>query len=103
MYFPIFLLHRISNDKDQELVNKLVPDTLRSLLRELPSLPSENAILLGWASELPVMVKMNYLEKGHRPQSNDPEYWNSWIKNRNNITWKEVANDWQQSKKTTNK
>ncbi|WP_196599886.1 ATP-binding protein [Pectinatus frisingensis] len=98
-----FLLHRISNDKDQELVNKLVPDTLRSLLRELPSLPSENAILLGWASELPVMVKMNYLEKGHRPQSNDPEYWNSWIKNRNNITWKEVANDWQQSKKTTNK
>ena len=30
-----FLLHRISNDRDQELVNKLVPDNLRGLLREL--------------------------------------------------------------------
>uniref|UniRef100_UPI0039BF5911 ATP-binding protein n=1 Tax=Pectinatus frisingensis TaxID=865 RepID=UPI0039BF5911 len=98
-----FLLHRISNDRDQELVNKLVPDTLRSLLRELPSLPSGNAILLGWASELPVMVKMNYLGKEHRPQSNDPEYWNSWIENRENIAWKNIANSWQQSKKPINK
>ena len=73
-----FLLHRISNDRDQELVNKLVPDNLRGLLRELPSLPSQRAILLGWASELPVMVHMNYLNEEHRPQSNDPDYWNIW-------------------------
>ena len=58
-----FLLHRLSNDRDQELVGKLVPDNLRGLLRELPSLPSRNAILLGWASELPVMVRMNYLDE----------------------------------------
>ena len=29
-----FLLHRISNDKDQELVHKLVPDNLQGLLRD---------------------------------------------------------------------
>lgn len=51
-----FLLHRISNDRDQELVHKLVPDNLHGLLRDLPSLPSRHAILLGWASELPVLV-----------------------------------------------
>ena len=36
-----FLLHRISNDRDQEQVHKMVPDNLRGLLRELPSLPSQ--------------------------------------------------------------
>ena len=58
-----FILHRISNDRDQELVHKLVPDNLRGLLRELPTLPSQNAILLGWASELPVLLRINDLPK----------------------------------------
>jgi hypothetical protein len=52
-----FILHRISNDRDQELVSKLVPDNLRGLLRELPSLPSQKAILLGWAPNYPLWFK----------------------------------------------
>ena len=90
-----FLLHRLSNDKDQELVGKLVPDNLRGLLRELPSLPSRNAILLGWASELPVMVRMNYLEEKYRPKSDDPEYWNVWTSSERTVNWKTVADRWQ--------
>ncbi len=98
-----FLLHRISNERDQELIHKLVPDNLRGLLRDLPSLPSKNAILLGWASELPVLVQMNHLSAEHRPRSDDPDYWNVWTgqdQNGNPVTrevnWKEVADDWQQ-------
>lgn len=90
-----FLLHRLSNDKDQELVGKLVPDNLRGLLRELPSLPSRNAILLGWASELPVMVRMNYLEEKYRPKSDDPEYWNVWTNSDRAVNWNTVASRWQ--------
>lgn len=96
-----FLLHRISNDRDQELVHKLVPDNLKGLLRELPSLPSQNAILLGWASELPVMVRINDLPKDKQPQSADPDYWNVWTGKDDDgkpvmrtPNWKEVADDW---------
>jgi hypothetical protein len=95
-------LHRISNDRDQELVNRLVPDNLKGLLRELPSLPSQNAILLGWASELPVLVKMNDLPKLHQPHSNDPDFWNVWTRQSEdgkpvvrNANWKVIADDWQ--------
>ena len=90
-----FLLHRISNDRDQELVNRLVPDNLRGLLRELPSLPSQKAILLGWAAELPVMVRMNYIKENHRPKSDDPNYWNVWIGD-HKADWKPIAEDWQE-------
>ncbi len=99
-----FLLHRISNDRDQELVQRLVPDNLRGLLRELPSLPSQSAILLGWASELPVLVKMNDLPKSQQPRSDDPEFWGVWIgkdEEGNAISrstdWHRVASDWQAS------
>lgn len=90
-----FLLHRLSNDRDQELVGKLVPDNLRGLLRELPSLPSRNAILLGWASELPVMVRMNYLDEKYRPKSDDPEYWKTWTESDRTVDWKDIAGKWQ--------
>lgn len=102
-----YLLHRISNDRDQELVHKLVPDNLRGLLRDLPSLPSRHAILLGWASELPVLVQMNALPDGQRPKSDDPDFWAVWSGKKRDDTgqdeaadrsvdWKAIADDWQQ-------
>ena len=91
-----FLLHRISNDRDQELVHRLVPDNLRGLLRELPSLPSQSAVLLGWASELPVLLKVNDLPKHQQPRSDDPAFWNVWTGSEDRrIDWNAVANDWR--------
>lgn len=98
-----FLLHRISNDRDQDKVTKLVPDNLRGLLRELPTLPSQFAILLGWASELPVLVRMNDLADHERPRSDDPDFWNVWTGRDEkgepvvrNVNWKGIADEWQQ-------
>ena len=97
-----FLLHRISNDRDQQLVHRLVPDNLRGLLRELPSLPSQRAILLGWASEVPVLVKMNDLPKSQQPRSDDPEFWGVWVGRNDEGTpvsraadWERITADWQ--------
>lgn len=104
-----FILHRISNDRDQELVSKLLPDNFRGLLKELPSLPSQRAILLGWASELPILVKIRDLIKEKRPQSDDPDFWDVWTgKNINgeevvrSVDWKKIADDWQEKLNDTN-
>lgn len=103
-----FVMHRISNDRDQELVKKLVPDNLRGLLRELPSLPSQHAIMLGWATELPLLVRIDDLKKEQQPHSDDPDFWDVWTGANDNddsvdrpANWKSVVHDWQGMVKET--
>ena len=94
-----FLLHRISNDRDQELVHRLLPDNMRGIFREIPTLPSQYAVLVGWASELPVMVKMRTLLKEQCPQSDDPDFWDVWTRNQDRrIDWSAISSDWQSNK-----
>ncbi|TGK82004.1 ATP-binding protein [Leptospira noumeaensis] len=91
-----FLLHRLVNDKDQEMVKKLVPDNLGSILNELPILPTKKAILLGWAAPIPIIVEMNTLADKDRPKSNDPEFWDVWTGSKEQkLNWKEIADEWQ--------
>lgn len=90
-----FLLHRLVNDSDQDLVGRLVPDNVGGLLKELPSLPSRQAILLGWATPIPVLVEMSELSDEQRPQSDDPDFWNVWTgKSQRAIDWVSIAQDW---------
>lgn len=67
-------------------------------------LPSQQAILLGWAAELPVLVKIRDLPESQRPRCEDPDFWDVWTgKNEKGepvtrvVDWKKVAEDWQQS------
>ena len=92
-----FLMHRIVNDRDQALVSKLVPDNLGGLLRDLPSLPSRQAILLGWATPVPMLVEMHELPVAQRPHSaDDPAFWDVWTgEAARDIDWGEVARDWR--------
>lgn len=91
-----FLLHRLVNDKDQEMVRKLVPDNLGGILNELPILPTKKAILLGWAAPIPIIVEMNTLKENDRPKSKDPEFWDVWtgLEDRE-VNWKDIADEWQ--------
>lgn len=105
-----FLLHRISNDRDQELIQKLVPDNLRGLLRELPTLPTQQAILLGWAAELPIMIRMNDLADHERPHSDDPDFWDVWSGKdvagntvTRDINWQKIVDAWQMKNVGDNK
>lgn len=90
-----FLLHRLVNDLDQQLVRSLVPDGLGDMLRELPSLPSRRAILLGWAAPAPILVEVREIEKDQRPWSPDPPYWAVWTgQEKRDIDWSSIARAW---------
>jgi DNA helicase HerA-like ATPase len=90
-----FLLHRIVNDRDQELIGRLVPDNLGDLLKELPTLPSQQAILLGWASPVPVLVDITTLEDSQRPRSDDPHFWEIWTGQQDRpVDWAPVVEEW---------
>ncbi len=90
-----FILHRIVNDADQNLVARLVPDNVGGLLRDLPSLPSKQAILLGWATPIPVLVEIDELAKEHQPQSADPDFWDVWTgAKKREIDWAKLSSEW---------
>jgi uncharacterized protein len=90
-----FLLHRLVNDHDQQLVGRLVPDNLGGLLSELPSLPSQQAILLGWATPVPVLVQMRDLPKPQQPHSSDPTFWEVWTGEKSRpVEWKNIVEEW---------
>lgn len=91
-----FLLHRLVNDRDQELVKRLVPDGLGPLLRELPSLPTRRAILLGWAAPAPTLVEIREIPEEYRPHSPDPAFWDVWTgEQERTIDWASIARTWQ--------
>ena len=91
-----FLLHRLVNDRDQELVKRLVPDGLGPLLRELPSLPTRRAILLGWAAPAPTLVEIREIPDEYRPHSPDPAFWEVWTgEQEREIDWPTIVRTWQ--------
>lgn len=90
-----FILHRIVNDADQNLVSRLVPDSVGGLLKELPSLPSRLAIVLGWATPIPILLEVRHLTESQRPQSADPDFWNVWtLDSERTVNWKSLAEAW---------
>lgn len=90
-----FILHRIVNDADQNLVARLVPDNVGGLLGELPSLPTRQAILLGWAVPIPILVEVDELPYEQRPRSADPDFWDVWtLAKKREIDWSAIAKGW---------
>jgi uncharacterized protein len=90
-----FILHRIVNDRDQELVCRLAPDSTGSLLKELPSLPTRKAILIGIATEIPLVFDVRPLPTAQRPNSAHPDFWDVWTQQRDlDLNLDGLASDW---------
>lgn len=91
-----FMLHRIVNDRDQELVRRLVPDNLGRMLEDLPSLPTQHAILLGWATSVPILMRVRDLAEAHQPRSSDPRFWGTWTGlDERSVDWDDIAEEWR--------
>ena len=71
-----FLVLRLTNDQDQNVVRRLMPDSLAGILDGLPMLDTGETVLLGDAILLPARIKLK------RPQiapiSATRDFWREW-------------------------
>jgi hypothetical protein len=71
-----FLALRLTNETDQGVIKKLVPDSLVGLTDYLPLLYTGEAILLGDAVILPTRIKLD--KPKAPPDSATRDFWNEW-------------------------
>lgn len=74
-----FLILRLTNDQDQNVVRRLMPDSMAGVLDGLPLLDIGEALLLGDAILLPARIKLRY--PTIEPLSQTRNFWQEWGEN----------------------
>ena len=69
---------RMSNEQDQNFVQRALPDSVRSLVSVLPTLRTQEALVVGEGSVVPMRLRFNDLPEEHRPQSADVPFSSCW-------------------------
>lgn len=69
---------RMSSERDQSFVAKAIPDAAQSMLRALPSLGTQQAIIFGEAVPLPMRIRFDDLPGERRPQSASAQFSQAW-------------------------
>lgn len=71
-----FLVLRLTNDQDQSVVRRLMPDSMSSFTEMLPLLETGEALLLGDAVLLPTRIRLDTPEL--KPASATRDFWTEW-------------------------
>ena len=71
-----FLVLRLTNDQDQGVVRRLMPDSMAGILDGLPLLDTGEALLLGDAILLPARIKLKF--PSIQPLSATRNFWEEW-------------------------
>ncbi|MBU4596458.1 MAG: ATP-binding protein [Desulfarculus sp.] len=71
-----FLVLRLTNDQDQNVVRRLMPDSLAGVLDGLPLLDIGEGLLLGDAILLPARIKLKF--PAIEPLSQTRNFWQEW-------------------------
>lgn len=69
---------RMSNEQDQKFVQRALPDSVRSLVNVLSTLRTQEALVVGEGSVVPVRLRFNDLPEENRPQSADVPFAKCW-------------------------
>ena len=71
-------VHRLTNDRDRETIERACGDLDRSAAAFIPSLSQGEAIIVGPDLPAPLPIIMSKPEKGQRPESHGPNYQVFW-------------------------
>ena len=69
---------RLTNEHDQAFVARALPENARWLVDSLPSLNTQEAVVVGDGVTVPVHIRFNDLDRDHRPSSSNPSFADSW-------------------------
>ena len=71
-----FMILRLTNDQDRQVVQRLVPDNLSGLTASVPLLDIGEAIVLGDSLLLPSRLRLN--QPAVKPTSATRDFWTEW-------------------------
>ncbi len=69
---------RLTNEHDQAFVARALPENARWLVESLPSLNTQEAVVVGDGVTVPIHIRFKDLEPECRPSSGDPSFAAAW-------------------------
>lgn len=76
------IVHRLTNERDRETIEKACGDLDKSAAAFIPSLAQGEAIVVGPDLPAPLPLMMTKPEKGQQPESHGPQYQKFWDQRR---------------------
>lgn len=73
-----FIVHRIQNPEDLAHIRQITPHISETILRRMPSIPTQHALIFGHAVNLPTTFKVN--EANPKPKSDNNKISENWFK-----------------------
>ena len=91
---------RMSNGQDQNFVRRALPDSVRSLVESLSVLRTQEALVVGEGTVVPVRLRFDDLSEDRRPQSSDVPFAELWSGDSANTDYvKKVIQRWRSQKR----
>ncbi len=73
-----FIVHRIQNPEDLSHIRQITPHISETILKRLPSIPTQHALIFGHAVNLPTTFKVNTADP--KPKSDNNEISKNWFR-----------------------
>ena len=70
---------RMSNDRDQEFVQRALPESAQGFISALPSLHTQEAVVMGEGVTVPMRFRFDDLAEAHRPSSGNASFSTAWL------------------------
>lgn len=81
-----FIVHRIQNPEDLAHIRQITPHISETILKRMPSIPTQTALIFGHAVNLPTTFKVN--EAKPKPKSDNNKVSENWFKPKNFVVKK---------------
>jgi uncharacterized protein len=80
-----FIVHRIQNPDDLSHIRQITPHISETILKRLPSIPTQHALIFGHAVNLPATFKVN--QANPLPKSENNKISENWFKPKDHIVY----------------